>query len=257
MHHPAPVNMGTVVREIGGPAAPTTFAQDLFAGLGSRYDMLAEVLSFGQNRRWRRAMVDHVVAAAPPLVLDVATGTAGVALQVVRRTGARVVGLDVSQPMIRAGVDAVARRRAQDHVSFVIASADHLPFRDGTFPALTFTYLLRYVPDPAATLAELARVVEAGGTVTSLEFGVPPRRLWRWCWWLYTRLALPVLGGLAGGRSWYRVGRFLGPSISDHYRANPLPQLAQAWRRAGIGEVGTRVMSLGGGVVTWGASRGA
>jgi len=245
-----------VARQSSGPAAPTRFAQDLFAGLGRRYDLLAEVLSFGQNRRWRRELVDHVAAAAPRSVLDVATGTAGVGLQVVRRTGAWVVGIDISEPMIRTGVSAAARSGAQDQLCFVIASADQLPFRDGAFEALTFTYLLRYVAHPGATLAELARVVEAGGAVASLEFYVPPRRLWRWCWWLYTRLALPVLGGLAGGRAWYRVGRFLGPSITDHYRNHPLSRLVDAWNAAGMRDVRTRIMSLGGGLVMWGTSSG-
>jgi demethylmenaquinone methyltransferase / 2-methoxy-6-polyprenyl-1,4-benzoquinol methylase len=230
---------------------PTTFAQQLFQGLPRRYDLLAEALSFGQNRRWRRAMVDSVVEGSPATVLDVATGTAGVAVQLARRTGARVTGIDITEAMLRRGRAAVQREGLQTRIALVSGQAERLPFPDGTFDALTFTYLLRYVADPAATIAELARVVRPGGTVASLEFHVPPQPLLRGAWWLYTRLGLPVLGGLAG-REWYRVGRFLGPSISAHYDRYPDAWTVDAWQRAGISDIGVRLMSLGGGVVMWG-----
>jgi len=231
---------------------PTRFAQDLFDGLPRRYDLLAEALSFGQNGRWRRAMVDAVVDAAPGTVLDVATGTAGVALQLAHRTAARVTGIDLTEAMLRQGQAAVVEDGSQDRVALVNGQAEALPFPDASFDALTFTYLLRYVADPAATVAELARVVRPGGTVANLEFHVPPSRVWHGAWWLYTRLALPVLGGLTGGREWWDVGRFLGPSISSHDRRHPLDWTVDAWRRAGITDVEVRLMSLGGGLVMWG-----
>lgn len=228
------------------------FAQRLFAPLPRRYDRLAEVLSLGQNGRWRRAMVDRVVAAAPATVLDVATGTAGVALQLAARTNARVVGVDLSADMLRQGRRNVAATAMRGRVELVTGRAERLPFPDGAFDALTFTYLLRYVDDPAATLRELARVVRPGGVMASLEFLLPPSRFWRLWWWLYTRLVLPAGGWLTGGREWLRVGAFLGPSISGHYRRYPLAWTEQAWRRAGFKDVEVRVMSLGGGVVMWG-----
>ena len=230
---------------------PTRFAQQLFQGLPRRYDLLTEALSFGQNRRWRRAMVDSVVEGGPATVLDVATGTAGVAVQLARRTGARVTGVDITEEMLRRGRAAVRHHGLQTRISLVSGQAERLPFPDGSFDALTFTYLLRYVADPAATIAELARVVRPGGTVASLEFHVPPQPLLRGAWWLYTRVGLPVLGGLAG-REWYRVGRFLGPSISAHYDRYSDAWTVDAWQRAGISDIGIRLMSLGGGVVMWG-----
>jgi demethylmenaquinone methyltransferase / 2-methoxy-6-polyprenyl-1,4-benzoquinol methylase len=230
---------------------PTTFAQQLFEGLPLRYDLLAEALSFGQNRRWRRAMVDRVVPGDAATVLDVATGTAGVALQLARRTGARVTGIDITEEMLRRGRSAVRLEGLQARISLVSGQAERLPFHDATFDALTFTYLLRYVADPAATIAELARVVRPGGTVASLEFHVPSQPLLRGAWWLYTRVGLPALGRLAG-REWYRVGRFLGPSISAHYDRYSDAWTVDAWQRAGISDVGIRLMSLGGGVVMWG-----
>jgi len=230
---------------------PTRFAQQLFEGLPRRYDLLAEALSFGQNRRWRRTMVDSVVEGIPATVLDVATGTAGVAVQLARRTGARVTGIDITEEMLLRGRSAVLREGLDERIALVSGQAERLPFSDATFDALTFTYLLRYVADPAATVAELARVVRPGGMIASLEFHVPPRRPLRGAWWLYTRLGLPVLGALAG-REWYRVGRFLGPSITAHYDRYPDPWTVDAWQRAGISDIGVRLMSFGGGVVMWG-----
>ena len=230
-------------------------ARALFDGLPDRYDRLAEWLSFFQNRRWRAALADALVADHPGSVLDVATGTAGVALAVRDRTPATVVGIDLTEEMVRRGRANVARRRASG-VTFLMGRGEQLPFPDGAFDALSFTYLLRYVEDPEATLAELARVVRPGGTVANLEFAVPDRALWRGLWWLYTRAVLPVAGLLTGGPEWYRVGAFLGPSISRHYRRYPLDWTVGAWERAGIGQVTVRRMSLGGGLVMWGRRAG-
>lgn len=235
-------------------AAPNEFARDLFSGLPSRYDLLAELLSFGQNRRWRAAMVDAVVSQEPaPLrVLDVATGTGGVALMLSERTRASIVGVDITEQMLGRGQDRIARRGEPDRIRFVLARAEELPFADAAFDALTFTYLFRYVADPAATLRELVRVVRPGGCVAHLEFAVPSNRLWRAGWFGYTRVVLPAAGLLTGGREWYKVGRFLGPSISTFYRRYPLATLEQMWRAAGLTDVTIRTMSLGGGLVMWG-----
>ena len=138
----------------------------------------------------------------------------------------------------------------------VTGRAEQLPFPDHAFDALTFTYLLRYVQDPQATLTELARVVKPGAVVASLEFLLPPSPFWRFWWWLYTRLLLPAGGMLTGGREWFAVGRFLGPNISGHYRRYPVSWTADAWRRAGFEDVGVKVMSLGGGLVMWGTRAG-
>jgi demethylmenaquinone methyltransferase / 2-methoxy-6-polyprenyl-1,4-benzoquinol methylase len=237
------------------PSDPNRFARTLFGGLPRRYDVLAEVLSLGQNRRWRSEAVDHIVVAAPARVLDVATGTAGIALRLVQRCDAQVTGIDLSESMLRRGASNVARTGATARVRLAVGRAEQLPFADATFDALTFSYLLRYVADPASTLRELARVVKPGGTVASLEFHVPRTAIWRRAWWLYTRLLLPVAARVTGGREWWTVGCFLGPSISDHYRRFPVHWTLDAWRSAGFIDVGTRLMSLGGGLVMWGTKR--
>jgi len=219
-------------------------ARTLFAPLGPTYDRYAALLSFGQDPRWRRELVSHVEAGPGDRVLDVATGTGAVAGEVIARMGCTVVGLDQSPEML-----AEARRRLPA-VELVEGTAEALPFPDASFDALTFTYLLRYVPDPAATLRELARVVKPGGTVSSLEFAVP-RGVWRPLWELYVRIGLPLAGRLVSP-GWHEVGRFLGPSIRDFCAEYPLGRVLDLWRAAGIGDVHAKRMSLGGGVVIWG-----
>ncbi|MDA8075529.1 MAG: class I SAM-dependent methyltransferase [Actinomycetota bacterium] len=239
------------MRSAPTPAAGNLVARQVFEGLAVHYDRLAEWLSFWQNRRWRAALVDAVAAGHPHVVADVATGTAGVALALAARTGARVVGVDLDEGMARRGLRNVRAARAS-HVAIAVARGEQLPLADASVDALSFTYLLRYVDDPAATIAELSRVVRPGGVIANLEFAVPESHLWHPLWWLYTRTALPLAGLVTGGVAWYRVGRFLGPSITNHYRRYSLDWTVRAWERAGIGDVTLRRMSLGGGIVMWG-----
>jgi demethylmenaquinone methyltransferase/2-methoxy-6-polyprenyl-1,4-benzoquinol methylase len=155
-------------------ATPNEFSRKLFAPLPSRYNLLAYLLSFGQDRRWRHAMLDHVVGSRPRLVLDVACGPGAVTKALTDKTDAHVVGLDLSEDMLREGQRNVTRAHLEGRVSLVLGRGERLPFADHTFDALTFTYLLRYVDDPQATMAELARVVKPGGPIANLEFAVPP-----------------------------------------------------------------------------------
>ncbi len=224
-------------------------AQALFAPLGPTYDRYARLLSFGQDPRWRRFLVSRVDAGPGQTVLDVATGTGAVAAELVRQKGCSVVGLDQSTEML-----AVARRRVPDDVRLVEGEADRLPFPDGSFAGLTFTYLFRYVDDPAATLRELARVVVPGGTIAGLEFGVPPNPLARSLWRLYVGVGLPLAGRLISP-GWKEVGDFLGPSIEDLWRRLPVERLLELWDAAGIADVRFRQLSLGGGIVVWGTRR--
>jgi demethylmenaquinone methyltransferase/2-methoxy-6-polyprenyl-1,4-benzoquinol methylase len=196
-------------------------AIDLFSGLPARYDALSAALSFWQDPRWRRALVDAADAHAGDHVLDVATGT---------RARARFAAVEGSR------------------IELVEGQAEALPFADASFDVLTVTYLLRYVDDPAATVRELARVLRPGGRIASLEFGVPPLASARWAWRLYTAVGLPALGRLAS-REWAEVGRFLGPSIRGFYERHPLERIAAYWREAGLEQVSVRRMSLGGGVL--------
>lgn len=227
-------------------------ALDLFAGLPRQYDWMGSVLSFGQDGRWRRAMVATLGVSPNDRVLDVAAGTGLVSAEIVRRYGCRVVAVDQSEEMLgRARLKLERDGDLAGRVELVRAEAERLPFADGEFDALTVGYLFRYVDDPAATIAELARVVKPGGTIGSLEFFVPRSAPLRALWRAYTSIGLPLLGRLAS-REWSDVGRFLSHSIPAYYERYPLTELCEQWRAAGIGGVTARPMSFGSGVVMWG-----
>jgi len=198
-----------------------TVAPGVFAGIAPQYSWAGAVLSFGQDPRWRRFMVSKLGAVPGSLVLDVAAGTGLVSRDLAARLSVNVISLDPS----------------------------------GTFDALTFTYLVRYVDDPAATLRELARVVRPGGSIASLEFHVPQQPMLRAGWYAYTRGVLPVLGSFVSPQ-WRRTGNFLGPSISRLEDRAPLPEQVRWWQEAGIRHVSSRELTLGAAVVIWGVKEG-
>ena len=231
-------------------SARTRHAQALFAPLGPTYDRYASLLSFGQDLRWRRFLVSRVPEEAR-CVLDVACGTAAVSIELARRVPTRsVIGLDQSADMLATGHARVASAGLSDRIDLREGRAELLPFGDAEFDALTFTYLLRYVDDPRATMAELVRVVRPGGVIAMLEFAVPCG-VWRPLWELYVRIGLPAAGAVARA-GWREVGTFLGGSIRDFYARIPEPALLELWHEAGIREIQARRLSLGGGIVVWG-----
>lgn len=169
--------------------------------------------------------------------------------------GAEVVGLDQSEAMLNGALVRLTRTpELSGRLSFVLGEAESLPFADGEFDALSFTYLLRYVDDRSATMHELARVVRPGGRIGMVEFGVPGDPTLRALWRIHTRAGLPLLGR-AVSKQWYDVGRFLGPSIEQFHAAEPdLPAL---WRAAGIGQASQWDLSFGAGIVVTGVRNAA
>src|SRR3954452_8892946 len=195
-------------------------ALELFSGIPAEYDAAGALLSFGQDPRWRRALVAAIAPAPTDRVLDVATGTGLVAAALIAQHGCSVVGVDQSEEML-----ARARARRRTDPSFAArcelprGEAERLPFADGAFDALTFTYLLRYVDDPAAVLREMARVVKPGGQIGMVEFGVPPRPVLRRLWHVYTGFGPPLPAVLLSqpghgcGPSWARTIRSCGERL--------------------------------------------
>jgi demethylmenaquinone methyltransferase / 2-methoxy-6-polyprenyl-1,4-benzoquinol methylase len=216
--------------------------RELFAPLGPTYDRVGAALSLGQDPLGRRFLVSRLPRDGH--VLDVATGTGLVAAEL-RRRGFGVTGVDLSPEML-----AVAHRRFGDEVELINASAEALPLASASFDHLTVTHVLRYVADPGATLAELARVVRPGGFVAALEFGVPEGPA-RPLWDLYVRTVLPLAGRLLG-HGWREVGDFLGGSIRDFWERHPLERQLEWWHAAGLQGVEARRLSLGIVVVIWG-----
>ena len=217
----------------------------LFAPIAPSYDRAGAMLSLGLERGWRRYLVSSVPARRDDIVLDVACGTGLVTAELLRQKKCGVIGIDQSAFML-----AGARRRlaADDRVTLVQGRAEALPFDHASVDHLTVTYLLRYVDDPAATLAELVRVIRPGGTFASLEFGMPNRGPIRWGWWAYTRWGLPAIGRLVS-REWADTGRFLHRSIPDFYQRFPLDHLLDLHRAAGLADVVARRFTLGSAVV--------
>ena len=230
-------------------------APGLFTGIAPQYSWAGAVLSFGQDPRWRRTMVSKLGAVPGALVLDVAAGTGLVSRELAARRRVRVVSYDASAPMLRAGLPANEAAALDDRITPVLGRAEALPFADGAFHALTFTYLVRYVDDPAATMRELARVVRPGGAIASLEFHVPQQPALRAGWYAYTRGVLPVLGSFVSPQ-WRHTGSFLGPSISRLEQRAPLPEQVRWWQEAGIRHVRSRELTLGAAVVMWGVKQG-
>jgi demethylmenaquinone methyltransferase/2-methoxy-6-polyprenyl-1,4-benzoquinol methylase len=251
--------------------------RDNFDAIAPRYDLTNRVISFGVDRRWRRAAVRQL-AGLPPggTVLDLACGTCDVALEVLRQgRAARVVGADLSGAMLRlarrklagrglaapqsaegrpggaraagpwpAGRDGAggpAGRRA-GAVDLVAAPAEALPFPDAAFDGVTIAFGIRNVPDFRAGLREMRRVLRPGGRAVILEFSTPPSR---WLWRMYNYYffsVLPRIGGLLTGRE--AAYRYLTRTVAEF----PGPrQFAAAMEESGFAGVSWR--SLNGGIV--------
>jgi demethylmenaquinone methyltransferase/2-methoxy-6-polyprenyl-1,4-benzoquinol methylase len=228
-----------------------TLAQDLFDGVAPSYDTWAQVLTFFQYLRWREFLVSRMALQPGNLVLDVCTGTAGVAMEIADHHDGRIVGLDVSHLMLEAGLSAIEKKNLDGRVQLIQGRAEHLPFPDETFDTVVFTYLLRYVRDPDATIRELSRVLKPGGELLSLEFGIPEAFWVRALWEIYNRVVMPVMT-LPVSRSWHRMGCFLGPSISGFCHRFPVDRIAAIWRENGIPLVETRPLLKGAAIVMWG-----
>ena len=232
------------------PSSPPDDARRIFSGIGATYERAGAILSFGQDARWRAHLVDLVRAEPGEVVLDVATGTGLVARALRERYGCEVVGLDRSADMLS---EAAARNGL---IPLVRARAESLPFADESFDHLTFTYLMRYVDDPAATMRELGRVIRPGGRIVALDFGVPTNPVLRALWRFYTTIGLPIVGRAISER-WASVGAFLRGSIERFNAAYSVHNVEQFWRAAGLSDVRVTRMSFGAGVVMTGVKDGA
>jgi demethylmenaquinone methyltransferase/2-methoxy-6-polyprenyl-1,4-benzoquinol methylase len=242
---------GSLAESQPGVPLKRTLAQDLFDGIAPSYDTWAQVLTLFQYLRWREFLVSRMALRPGNFVLDVCTGTAGVAMEIANHHDGRIVGLDASQLMLEAGLRAVEKKSLDGRVQLIQGRAEHLPFPDETFDAVVFTYLLRYVQDTDATIRELSRVLKPGGELLSLEFGLPEATWVRALWEIYNRVVMPVMT-IPVSRGWHRVGCFLGPSIRDFCRRCPVDRLAAIWRDNGIPLVETRPLLKGAAVVMWG-----
>lgn len=214
---------------------------EMFTAIAPRYDFLNRLLSAGIDRRWRRAAVEATVPPSGGLFLDVATGTADVALEILRRKGggARVVGADLSEGMIRLGAGKARRAGEEGRLRFVLCPGEALPFRDGAFDSCTIAFGIRNVVDRPRALREMCRVTRPGGRVVVLEFSLPKRKVVRTAYNFYFHRLLPLVGGLFSRRSAYEY-------LPDSVGAFPSPEeFARMMEEAGCASVETRPLTLG------------
>jgi demethylmenaquinone methyltransferase / 2-methoxy-6-polyprenyl-1,4-benzoquinol methylase len=226
-------------------------ARRLFDSIADNYDRPAQIFSFFQYLHWREFLVSRLRLEPNSKVLDVCTGPGGVAIAIARAAGCQVIGVDISDNMLEKARRNILNSNLTATVSVEKARAENLPFDDRTFDAVVFTFLFRYVDEPETVLKELTRVLKPGKQMASLEFYTPSGPLLHPLWLLHTRLVLP-LGTRFIDRGWSEVGSFLGPSISDFFHRQSLEDLNKMWANAGLIDVQTRILSLGGAFVMWG-----
>lgn len=180
--------------------------RDMFDRIAPRYDLLNRVLSLGIDRRWRRFAVRQLSIPKHGLVLDIATGTGDVALEIGRQTdrSVTIVGADFTQGMLVLGRDKIAASPYRDRIVLVNAPCEALPHPDGIFDGITIAFGIRNVVDRQQGLSEMARVLKPGGRVVILEFATPRNRCFRAVYYCYFRRILPWLGGLLSQRSAYQ-----------------------------------------------------
>ena len=212
----------------------------MFDRIAGRYDVLNRLMSLGSDQRWRRrAAAALALGDAPTTVLDVATGTADLAIAIARRwPAARVIGVDPSHQMLGVGRLKIAARRIEDRVELRAGDALALAFPDASVDAATMAFGLRNLPDRERGLRELARVVRPGGRVCVLELAEPRGPLGLVAR-LHVHAIAPWLGALVAGRSEYR---YLSRSIAAF---PPTEEVAAMFERAGLAMLEVQPLMLG------------
>jgi demethylmenaquinone methyltransferase/2-methoxy-6-polyprenyl-1,4-benzoquinol methylase len=214
---------------------------EMFSSIAPRYDFLNRFLSLGTDRRWRREAVARIEPETGGVHLDVATGTADIALEILRQKGknAFVAGVDISAGMMRIGREKAARAGLGGRLALVQAPGEALPFRDESFDSSSIAFGIRNVGDRELGLREMCRVVKPGGHVVVLEFSQPETAIFGILYRFYFTRVLPRLGGLFSRRSAYSY-------LPDSVREFPPPgDFAEMMRKAGCDAVTIRPLTRG------------
>lgn len=224
----------------------SAYVQDMFGRIARRYNLMNRLMTFGQDQRWRRFVVQQATLPADGSLLDVATGTGDIAFEALRvMPSAQVVGADFSVPMMRIG---------QGHtlgscVTWCAADAQQLPFKDRTFDAVVSGYLVRNVVDIEQTLKEQMRVLKPGGRVVILDSSPPPHNLLRPLILLHLKYGIPLLGRIVAGKQAADAYRYL-PESTQAFKTPD--ELAAILRGVGFLEVQYKLFMFGTIGVHWG-----
>ena len=221
------------------PAGKAVYVQDMFGAIAPRYDLLNRLLSFGIDKRWRKEAVVAALEDEPKRILDVATGTADLAIALKSAApSAEIVGVDFAEPMLALGRRKIAAQGL--NLKLLQGDAQNLPFEDSRFDALTVAYGLRNFADRERGLQEFRRVLNPGGRLVILEFPPPPKGLFGTLFRFYFLKLTPYLAGLVSGRRDAYI--YLGESVLEF----PSPErLADMMRHAGFVEVRFQLQTFG------------
>jgi demethylmenaquinone methyltransferase/2-methoxy-6-polyprenyl-1,4-benzoquinol methylase len=220
------------------PAEKAEWVRRMFARIVPGYDRVNSVMTFGMDRRWRRATV-AAVAPADALALDVATGTAELAIELVRQGARTVVGVDFVSEMIAAGRAKTARQGLANQIRFAAGDALALPFADDTFDAVVNGFLLRNLTDLPGAVREFHRVLKPGGRLACLDVTHPPGAL-RPLSLAYFNRIVPLIGGTLSGD--FAAYRYLPQSLGELPDAESLARMMSA---AGFSAAGYQLLNFG------------
>jgi demethylmenaquinone methyltransferase/2-methoxy-6-polyprenyl-1,4-benzoquinol methylase len=171
--------------------------REMFSRLAERYDLVNDIMSFGLHRRWKRRTVEIALDGRGAAVLDLCCGTADLCFLAEKLGARRVVGADFTLPMLAVGRNRAARRGGR--VRLIQGDALALPFREGSFDAITVSYGLRNIADPARAVAEMRRVLSPGGRIVVLDFGKPANGFVAAVYAIFLRTMMPAVGWLFHG----------------------------------------------------------
>jgi len=215
--------------------------QQMFGTIAPRYDFLNRMLSFGIDRRWRKKAVRLLKYREGSRILDVATGTGDVALEIARTTppSVKITGADFCKEMVDLGQLKAAQSPYAARIDFKVAPCEDLPFPNETFDSITIAFGIRNVVDRNLGLAEMWRVLRPGGRMIILEFSTPRSQLFRQIYYFYFRRLLPVIGGLV---SKYNAYKYLPDSVLEF---PPHEEFAAMIEEAGFHSVHIRELTFG------------
>ena len=171
----------------------------MFDRIALWYDFLNHFLSLGTDRRWRKKMLRQMDLNADSYVLDMATGTGDMAVTLVKKTGCRVTGLDVSEKMMAVGVEKVHKKKLGGNIHFVTGAAEKIPFPDHTFDVVTVAFGVRNFTDLEQGLREMLRVLKPAGRLAVLEFSQPEKQPLKVLYFFYLFHLLPLAGRIFSG----------------------------------------------------------